>query len=442
MVLEHLDMHHLDNHVVSFLKGADAAATADGLDHNPVDLASKPQVRVDMLNNNNSQYYGDFYLGNPAKPFTAVLDTGSGVIWVPSVKCNSHICKEGGHNLFDGEKSSTYVPPDSLNDKTNAIHYGTGSVHYQMANDTLRFCDSKLNGNCQSLDKNTLTIPNQAFGITLHQTPEPFKWLPFDGILGLAPSKNPASVLAFLKKSGGLKKMLMGAYLSEDTHRTGSLSLGGIEPQYIAKGHPLYWHKTTHPGEWAVNVKDIEVDGKPLHICDDKPGGLCPAIVDTGSSLLSTPSDMAKKITPLLKIDKKCANLDKMPNVNLVVQSGKQVIRYPLQPKDYVLQMVNDTTDDRDCELGIGPMDVPGKKIVIGDTFLRRYYSIYDDDNDAVGFVRSVHAGETAPPAHPLSSVISEKMIPVVTASMPAFLLPLIPAQYHPRRIKKVTHFI
>merc|ERR1711879_724171 len=47
------------------------------------------------------------------------------------------------------------------------------------------------------------------------------------------------------------------------------------------------------------------------------------------------------------------------------------------------------------CEPGIGVMDVPGKKWVLGDTFLRRYYSIYDDDKGLVGIVRSIHPDET-----------------------------------------------
>jgi len=54
---------------------------------------------------------------------------------------------------------------------------------------------------------------------------------------------------------------------------------------------------------------------------------------------------------------------------------------------------MNETTDDVDCELGLGSMNVPGRKWVIGDTFLRRYYSIYDDREDVpkIGFIRSLH---------------------------------------------------
>jgi hypothetical protein len=57
-------------------------------------LPRNPSIRIDMLNNNNSQYYGDFMLGTPPQPFTAVMDTGSGLIWVPGKKCDTEVLKD------------------------------------------------------------------------------------------------------------------------------------------------------------------------------------------------------------------------------------------------------------------------------------------------------------------------------------------------------------
>merc|ERR1719163_2721779 len=45
------------------------------------------------------------------------------------------------------------------------------------------------------------------------------------------------------------------------------------------------------------------------------------------------------------------------------------------------------------CEPGIGVMN--GSHWVLGNTFLRRYYSMYDDDRGLVGFVRSIHPDES-----------------------------------------------
>ncbi|CAD7959295.1 unnamed protein product [Amoebophrya sp. A120] len=369
-------------------------------------LPRHPEIRVDMLNNNNSQYYGDFMLGTPPQPFTAVMDTGSGLIWVPGKKCATDVCAD--HHQYDEAASSTKRVIPSEVGATTVIHYGTGSVHYQQSEDTLRLCDSKLNPNCRDLGKNALHIPAQTMGTSLTQTSEPFKWLPFDGIFGLAPSASKGSALHSIRKAKVLAHNMLGCYLSEDTHRTGSLSFGGIEPQYIAKGHPLYWHTTTHPKEWQVAIADVEVNGEKQHACDSYPNKECLAVVDTGSSLITGPAEEMDPLLQKMQLDTSCKRLDKMPTVNLLLKSDDGLIRYPLTPQEYTLADMNEQTEQPECELGFGSMDVPGKKWVLGDTFLRRYYSIYDDDKGRVGFVRSVHPGEVAAP-EPTNLVVGAK---------------------------------
>merc|ERR1719188_1321631 len=104
----------------------------------------------------------------------------------------------------------------------------------------------------------------------------------------------------------------------------------------------------------------------------------------------------------------------------MVDQTG-ETVDYPLKPKEYTLRNLEEVPNTGDsgyfkefpvlgqggqapemephCEPGVGVMDVPGSKWVIGDTFLRRYYSIYDDDRGLVGFIRSIHPDEA--PAGP-----------------------------------------
>ncbi|CAK0863711.1 unnamed protein product [Prorocentrum cordatum] len=89
-----------------------------------------------------------------------------------------------------------------------------------------------------------------------------------------------------------------------------------------------------------------------------------------------------------------------MPQVSLQLQDrdGKSVL-YPLTPEEYTLKSLEEVPNTGDsesvnefpvlgtskakapevqsrCEPGFGVMDVPGRKWVLGDTFLRRYYSI------------------------------------------------------------------
>eukprot|EP00931_Biecheleriopsis_adriatica_P102229 TRINITY_DN77226_c0_g1_i1.p1 TRINITY_DN77226_c0_g1~~TRINITY_DN77226_c0_g1_i1.p1 ORF type:complete len:518 (+),score=93.16 TRINITY_DN77226_c0_g1_i1:173-1555(+) len=372
-------------------------------------------VRVDLLNNNNSQYYGDFMLGNPGQRFTAVFDTGSGITWVPGTKCTSDTCAE--HHRFSTDSSHSFEEQQpSKADGT--IHYGTGQVQFSDGRDAMTFCDSSTDPGCHSLHAKRLKVPSQPFGMSTNQTDYPFRILPFDGILGLAPSASSGSVMHALKKGNALDRNLFGVYLSEDAHRNGSIDFGGIERARIHPKSPLTWHKIRGDQEWSLAMKDILVDGKPLHICDDRPDGTCPAVVDTGSSLITGPRAEVEKLLSQVRLKDDCSNLATLPTVSIrMADKDGTLTDYPLTPQEYTLKSLDEVPQTGNaeylkefpvlggsgdkvpevkahCDPGLGVMDVPGQKWVIGDTFLRRYYSIYDDDRGLVGFARSIHPDE------------------------------------------------
>lgn len=400
-------------------------------------------VRVDLLNNNNSQYYGDFALGEPKQRFTAVFDTGSGITWVPGSRCQTSTCSEH-HRFAMGSSESSKEPAaegEAGKSPEGSIHYGTGEVKYQDGADTLTFCDSHKDPGCHGLKGKRLTVPKQPFGMSTAQTDYPFRILPFDGILGLAPSASSGSVMHSLKEAKALDRNLFGIYLSEDPHRSGSIDFGGVERARMAPHSPLTWHKIQGDREWSLAMKDILVDGKPLHLCDDRPGGVCPAVVDTGSSLITGPTGEVEKLLSKVRTKEDCANLAKLPTISLrFADKDGMLTDYPLTPPEYTLRNLDEVPQTGNaeylkefpvlgagtdkvpevrprCDPGLGVMDVPGKKWVIGDTFLRRYYSIYDDDQGLVGFVRSIHPDEATPAetASKLDSGLGAKV-----ASMPA----------------------
>ena len=110
------------------------------------------------------------------------------------------------------------------------------------------------------------------------------------------------------------------------------------------------------------------------------------AIVDTGTSLIAVPKDVSRAIHK---------SMGGFPFIN-----GLHVIRcnrakdltfnlggkeYTLTGEQYVMPLLFGF-----CATAIAGMDLPGNLWILGDTFLRQYYSVYDLDNNRVGLARSV----------------------------------------------------
>ena len=67
-------------------------------------------------------------------------------------------------------------------------------------------------------------------------------------------------------------------------------------------------------------MEDILINGKRQNVCRDRPGGVCDAIVDSGSSLLTGPRGDMEPLLGQLKVDGKCANVGKMPTVSVLIK--------------------------------------------------------------------------------------------------------------------------
>jgi len=444
-------MHHL---AINFPHLADLfnhhfAVSSFVDDHHPKDsdlsILPKAKLHLDLLNNNNSQYYVDFHLGKPQQHFTGIFDTGSATTWVPGVKCNSETCT--AHNRFAEEKSASFAA-DGPN--TRSVQYGTGRVTFEDGSDTVTLCDGRDNPGCHGQADHKIEIPKQPIGISTDQTKYPFRILPFDGIIGVAPSVNENSLLHQLKHDTA-ESRLFGVYLSKSPDRIGSVDFGGIERMNVAPDSSLHWHPTTVAHEWRVPMKDILVNGQPLHLCKDRPDGICPAVVDTGSSLVTGPSTDVRKLLSKLHPNPDCSNLASLPEVSIqIMDKDHNTVTYPLNPKEYVLESLEESgssvkQDSMEgfpvlgkstnlpeirphCDPGFGILDVPGQKWVIGDTFLRRYYSIFDDENGRIGFVRSIHPDET-PAAAPTPPQTPDRIVHEAAFIDPAAFFTLLVAK-------------
>uniref|UniRef100_A0A7M4E5T0 Embryonic pepsinogen-like n=1 Tax=Crocodylus porosus TaxID=8502 RepID=A0A7M4E5T0_CROPO len=304
---------------------------------------------------NSFDYFGTISIGTPPQEFTVVFDTGSSYLWVPSVTCQSLACQF--HRRFDPSKSSTY----HCTGNRISIQYGTGSMTGVEGSDTVLV----------STNAAERLQPSPLF----HEPGIFFIFCNFDGILGLA-YPNLATdrfipVFDNMMNQNLVQQHLFSVYLSRDQNGS-SITFGGTDESYFTG--PIHWIPVSYQGYWQISMDSIIVNGKVI-AC--KSG--CQAIVDTGTSLMVGPSPDICKVQKVIG-----ATLEQDGEVRPTLS------RYDMEP----FFMGDNSTVG--CPLPLHSFCTSNFQTtnmnlwVLGDVFIREYYSIFDRENNRVGLAKSV----------------------------------------------------
>jgi len=311
----------------------------------------------------NAQYYAPITVGTPPQEFKVVLDTGSSNLWVPSTECSSIACFL--HSKYDHSQSSTY----KANGSEFAIQYGSGSLEGYVSQDTVVIGD--------------LRIKNQDFAEATKEPGLAFAFGKFDGILGLA--YNTISVNHIVPP---FYNMLDQKLLDEPvfSFRLGSSEQDGGEAIFGGIDENAYTGKIDYvpirrKGYWEVELEKIGFGEEELEL--EHTG----AAIDTGTSLIVMPTDVAEMLNKEIGATKgwqgqytvDCNTVESLPEMSFSF-GGKL---YKLKGSDYILNAGGT------CISSFTGMDIPapiGPLWIIGDTFLRKYYTVYDLGRNAVGF--------------------------------------------------------
>ncbi|XP_011366892.1 pepsin A [Pteropus medius] len=309
------------------------------------------------------EYFGTIGIGTPAQEFTVIFDTGSSNLWVPSVYCSSLACYN--HNLFNPEDSSTF----EATSETVSIAYGTGSMTGILGYDTVQ-----VGG---------ISDTNQIFGLSETEPGSFLYYAPFDGILGLAYPSISASgatpVFDNLWDQGLVSQDLFSVYLSSDDESGSVVMFGGIDSSYYSGS--LNWVPLSSETYWQITVDSVTLNGEAI-ACS----ATCQAIVDTGTSLLAGPTTAISSIQNYIGASENsdgdmvvsCSAASELPNIIFTING----VQYPLPSSAYILE------SDDECISGFQGMDLPtssGDLWILGDVFIRQYFTVFDRANNQVG---------------------------------------------------------
>ncbi|XP_029099292.1 gastricsin [Monodon monoceros] len=326
-------------------------------------VASEPMDYMDAA------YFGEISIGTPPQNFLVLFDTGSSNLWVPSVYCQSQACTS--HTRFNPSLSSTY----STNGQTFSLQYGSGSLTGFFGYDTLTVQGIK--------------VPNQEFGLSEKEPGTNFLYAKFDGIMGMAyPALSmggaPTALQGMLQE-GALTSPVFSFYLSsqQGSQDGGAVIFGGVDSSLYTG--QIHWAPVTQELYWQIGIEEFLIGDQATGWCSQG----CQAVVDTGTSLLTVPQQFMSSLLQATGAEEDqygqffvdCNSIQSLPTLTFIING----VQFPLPPASYILN-----NDDSFCMLGVEPTYVPSQNgqplWILGDVFLRSYYSVYDLGNNRVGF--------------------------------------------------------
>jgi len=329
--------------------------------------AEKGAHPVPVSNFLNAQYFSEITIGTPPQSFKVVLDTGSSNLWVPSSECGSIACYL--HTKYDSSSSSTY----KKNGSDFEIRYGSGSLSGFVSEDTMTIGDLK--------------VKNQIFAEATEEPGLAFAFGRFDGILGLGFDTISVNKIVppfyNMIDQGLLDEPVFAFYLGDTNNGEESeATFGGVnKDHYTGNMTNIPLRRKAY---WEVDLDAITFGDATAEL--DNTG----VILDTGTSLIALPTTLAELLNKEMGAKKgyngqytvECDKRDSLPDMSFTL-SG---YNFTITPYDYILEVQGS------CISSFMGMDFPepvGPLAILGDAFLRKWYSVYDLGKGTVGLAAS-----------------------------------------------------
>ncbi|KAG8907667.1 hypothetical protein FRB99_002745 [Tulasnella sp. 403] len=329
-----------------------------------------------LSKNADTSYFGTLAIGNPAKSFNVILDTGSSDLWVASSSCFSGC---GTVPSFSASQSSSFRNLSS----TFQIKYGSGGASGYLGSDRVQMAGfavtSQVLGVVNAVTANLLQSPVSGLMGLAFSTLSTSRSMPFWETLASTNAWDQplmAFHLTRFKGVNGASKLEAGGSFDMGFTNT-SLYTGNISYVDIPDGAESFW---------LIPLTQITVQNQPLTV-----SGTVLAAIDTGTTLVGGPSDAISAIFAQIP-GAQPAGPDyqgywaypctTQVQVSLTFGSGPA---WSINPSDFTLARIGGGF----CVGAFFELNLSGSNSptwIIGDTFLKNVYSVFRYNPPAVGF--------------------------------------------------------
>ncbi|PQE04796.1 Peptidase aspartic catalytic protein [Rutstroemia sp. NJR-2017a BBW] len=344
---------------------------------------------------NDSLYLAEVQIGTPAQTLKLDFDTGSSDLWVWSTELpKSTTSKATGHTIFDPKKSSTFKTTSSK----WQISYGDSSS----ASGTVGTDNVTIGG---------LTIKNQAVELA-NKLSTQFLEGQGDGLLGLAwgsintvtpkPVQTPVENMITqqdIPSNAELFTANLGSWRDADEADKGAsfYTFGYIDKDVVGDQEVYYTPVDNSQGFWMFDSTSSTVNGQSIEQSGNQ------AIADTGTTLALVSDEVCEAIYKAIPgstyddqqqgyVFPSNTSADDLPVVTFAV-GGKQ---FAVQKEDLGFA-------DAGNGMVYGGIQSRGSMTfdILGDTFLKGIYAIFDQGNTRFGAVQRTEATQntSAPPS-------------------------------------------
>ena len=324
---------------------------------------------TNVFNVYNFQYYTNIYLGSQNKAFQVIIDTGSNKLIILDSSCTQCV------KTFDTTTSTSYVSSTI----TDSISYLDGSyiVGYKVGDRV----------SIDALDNYSVN----GFNFLLGMREKGFSEM--DGLIGMTRTTDTTYKIFYHELNlAGLTNTDVFAFYMTDVAYQSSFQIGGYDTSYFAQPlSALPWVPLSDSSLfWNVNIDGFRV-GTNDQISWNIPGGYylgyySTATLDTGTSLMLVPKELYNTITKMI-LDGKRTTKDRAGNLyatcdftqygSLYLLMGSRYFEIP--PQSYMISFGNPTW----CFYGLQASG--DHNWLLGDVFLRNFYSVWDNANNRVG---------------------------------------------------------